>query len=414
MAWLCKSCKGPDKAPWRNWADKARCHKCGLLKAACRLRDVPKSGSPTNSVRQGRGGGSGGSGGKGSGLSAGQPAASDAGLKKELETTKRRLEDIEAKFLELGGVVAVPASATADDDSKVRTLRSEIAGLEKISGPLAEAALAAKKAELAAILLARREAKPLDSRVKDLERVVEAKRRAADKTAQHLEDLGDNLAQLLKDIEAAKQKDLQANQELATVEAEKAVILRRVADEAAAGTNLATPLQPKVVLQGLSSLFEQIQPAHCQHLGMSPEQAKAFMDMLAAMLQVPGPSSGAAAASGGMAAPGAQQHQPAQPVAVASQQLLPTPSLLAGGPQVAAVPSTAGGGGGGGAEEGEDPEDEEMGGDALADAFAAVGSATGPEAVAALMASLREQGVWVRKSRRRTVGGKPTPTIIKK
>jgi hypothetical protein len=289
---------------------------------------------------------------------------------------------MEAKLQELDGMVAEPASGTADDKSKVKTLRSEIAGLEKISGDLAVAALAAKKAELAAIVLARREAQPLDTRAKDIERVVEAKRKAADKQAQHVADLESKLSQLQKDLAAAKAKELQAKEELATAEADKAVILRRVADEAAADANLAPPVHPKVVLQGLSSLCGQVQPAHCQHLGMSPEQIKAVVDMLAAMLQGPGPSSGAAAAIGEMAVPGTPQRQPEQPMQVPPSQLPPPPELQPGVSLPAVVPTE---------------DDEEM----LDEDLAAIAPQAEAGELDALRARLKENGLWIRNTRRK-------------
>ena len=118
-AWLCKKCKGSDGGPWRSWPDKTRCHRCKLAKKDCHLRDAPKTGSPTKSLRQAQsGGGGGGGGGKGSGISAAQPAASEVALQKELEATKRRMADLESKVQELGGMVVDPAPRTADDGDR--------------------------------------------------------------------------------------------------------------------------------------------------------------------------------------------------------------------------------------------------------------------------------------------------------
>jgi hypothetical protein len=340
-AWLCKSCKGPDESPWRNWADKERCHKCKLIKKACYLRDAPK-GSPSKSVRHARGGGGGGSGGKGSGVSTAQSAVPDAALKKQLESAMLRVAGLESRVQELGGMSTDDTAHTADDDSKGKVLRSEISALEKISGDPAAAALSAKKDELAAFQLAKREAKPLDSRAKDVKRHVEAKRKAADKQSQHVANLEGQLAQMQLDLKAAKVKEGQSKEELAKAEAEKAVILQRVADEAAAGANLATPPQPKVVLQGLSNLFQQMQPAHCQHLGLSLDQVKAFMDMLASMLQVPRPAAGPPPAGIGAAAAGPQQLLPVQPAAAPPPQVVPVPAVPVGSLLLAAASPVGG------------------------------------------------------------------------
>ena len=55
-------------------------------------------------------------------------------------------------------------------------MRVEIAALEKITG--VEEALADKRAELLAIQVAKRESKPFDSRARDIEKVVEGKKKA--------------------------------------------------------------------------------------------------------------------------------------------------------------------------------------------------------------------------------------------
>ena len=36
--------KGPDGQPWRNWADKARCHKRKVVKGSCFLRKAAAGG----------------------------------------------------------------------------------------------------------------------------------------------------------------------------------------------------------------------------------------------------------------------------------------------------------------------------------------------------------------------------------
>ena len=325
-AWLCKRCKGPDQAPWRNWADKDRCHKCKLLKVACHLRDVPKSGSPTKSVRQGRGGGSGGSGGKGSGLSAAQSAASDGAAKRQIEELTRvakardaRLLALEAKLREVSGMDVDPPDVRDD----YKALRSEISHLEQATGPLAEAALADKRAELHARQVAAREAKPLDTRAKDIEKFVEVKKKAVAKQDLLVADIKAQLQQLTEDLAAAQAKDLQLREDLAKAEAEKVGILHRVAAEAAAEANVVGP-QPMVLMQGLASLERQVQLGHCAIAGVSAEQLQAVLAVLAAMLQGPVPAPHAAAAGSAGAAPTPAPSQQLQSVAG-----LPPPAPLA-------------------------------------------------------------------------------------
>lgn len=48
--WCCRTCKGADGQPWRNWGSKSACHKCKVLKGQCLKHVVPKSGSPTTRV----------------------------------------------------------------------------------------------------------------------------------------------------------------------------------------------------------------------------------------------------------------------------------------------------------------------------------------------------------------------------
>ena len=51
--WLCRKCVGPDGHPWRNGADKVRCHKFKVAKGSCFLRKAAAGGgSPTTSARQ--------------------------------------------------------------------------------------------------------------------------------------------------------------------------------------------------------------------------------------------------------------------------------------------------------------------------------------------------------------------------
>ena len=324
-AWLCKHCKGPDQTPWRNWADKERCHKCKLRKVACHLKDVPKSGSPTKSVRQGRGGGSGGSSGKGSGISAAQPAAPDAAAKKRIEEFTReakareaKLLALEAKLREAGGMEV----DTPDPRDDFKALRSEISHLEQATGPLAEAALAEKRALLLARQAAAREAKPLDTRAKDIERFVEVKKKAVAKQELHVADLKAKLQELEEDLAAAQAKDLQLREDLAKAEAEKVDILHRVAAEAAAEANVVGP-QPVVLMQGLASLEKQLQLGHCAVAGVSAEQLQAVLAAFAALLQGPGSAPHAAAAGSAGAA-----FAPAPPLQVQSTAALPSPAPL--------------------------------------------------------------------------------------
>ena len=222
-------------------------------------------------------------------------------------------------------------------EARAKVLRTEIAALVGITGSSAENALAEKRAELLAIQLARREAKPLDTRAKDIEKVVEGKRKAVDKQQQHVVDLKAKIVQLQEDLTAAQAKDLQLKEELAKVEAEKVDILRRVAEEAAVEANVGS-LQPKVLLQGLATLEQLLQPAHCQLSGLSVEQFKVVLGVFNTVLQgqVLAPVAAAAGSSGAAPAlpPLQQEQQQSQQLPA---QTGAAPVLQPGGPQTAGV-----------------------------------------------------------------------------
>ena len=119
------------------------------------------------------------------------------------------------------------------------------------------------------------------------------------------------MEQLQKELTEAEAKEQQIKDELAKIETEKVEVLRRLAEEAAVEAKVEMPLQPKLLLQGLSSLAGQMQQAHCQVSGLSPDQIKAVSDMLSGMLQgqLLVPPAAAAGASGAAQDPKRQQQQ---------------------------------------------------------------------------------------------------------
>ena len=89
------------------------------------------------------------------------------------------------------------------------------------------------RAQLLAIQVAKREAIPLDTRARDIERAVEGKRKAAEKQQQLIVDLKAKMEQLQDELVAAEEKEQHIKDDLAKLETEKVEILRRLADEAA-------------------------------------------------------------------------------------------------------------------------------------------------------------------------------------
>ena len=337
--WLCKSCKGPDRQPWRNWADKDRCHKCKLLKKACWLKDVPKSGSPTRSLRQSRGGAGGSGNGKGSGLSAAQAAAAEKAAARRIEELTRetkakdaKLQAMEAKLREASGGMEVDVAEVVDD---TKALRGEIAHLEHCTGPHAEAALAEKRALLQSKQAAAREAKPLDTRAKDIERFVDSKKRAVAKQEVLVADLQAKREQIEADLAAAQEKDRQLREDLAKAEAEKVDILHRMAAETAAGNGVAS--QPLVLKQGLVSLERQLQLGQCVVPGMSAEQIQAVLAVVGALLQGSAPASLPAAAGDASAALATLPAPASLPSQLAAAVPESTPLVASGGPAPANV-----------------------------------------------------------------------------
>ena len=205
--------------------------------------------------------------------------------------------------------------------------------MEKITG--VEEALADKRAELLAIQVAKRESKPLDSRARDIEQIVEGKKKAVERQQQLVADLRGNLVLLQEELAAAETKEQQVKDELAKVETEKADILRRLADEAAVEAKVELPLQPKVLMQGLASLAEQMQPAHWQASGLSQDQPKAALQVLATMLQGPLQVPPAVAVSSSGTVPAPQQVQQQQQGQQQSSQQQPALVPLPSGPQEA-------------------------------------------------------------------------------
>lgn len=324
----------------RNWGTNKSCHRCKVAKGGCFLRLAGAgSGSPSISVRQrGNLAVAGGAGAAKPAASFGQAGGAEK-EKAENARLQRRLQDLEAKVVELGGQAAGASAEQSGEDARAKVLRAEIAALEKITG--VETALGDKRAELLAIQVAKREAKPLDSRARDIEKVVEGKRKAVEKQQQLVADLKGNLVLLQEEIAAAVAKEQLVKDELAKVEAEKAGILRRLADEAAVEAKLELPLQPKVLMQGLASLAGQMVPAHWQDSGLTRDQLKAALHVLTSMCQEPLQVPLAAAAISSGTVPSPQQVQQQQQGQLQAPQQLPAPVPLPTGPQEAGGASAA-------------------------------------------------------------------------
>ncbi len=139
--------------PWRNWADKARCHKCRLPKGSCFMRPAGAGGgSPTVSLRQqGKPAAPSGPAAanppaqavQGKAAVAGGQAAAKAIAEVKLLTAK--VTEVEAKVASGGPVAVTTAPDKKEQDAFLSELRVNIAKLEGVCGG---ESLLASKAEL--------------------------------------------------------------------------------------------------------------------------------------------------------------------------------------------------------------------------------------------------------------------------
>jgi hypothetical protein len=350
--WLCRFCVGAGGRPLRNWSTNSECHRCKAPKGrAYKGPWVPAGGKQAATPAAAK---------RAAGAAGAAATQQRAGAgESEAERLRKRVKELEAKLAEGGGQVLVAADR-ADGGERAKTLRAELAALEKVTG--AEALIAAKRAELDGLLAARREAQPLDTRARDVERAIEAKKKAIERQEQATSELKEQAAEIAKVLAEAEAKQAQLRNDLARLETDKAEIFRRRAEEAAADAKQEVLVSPQLFHKGLGFLAGRVLPEHAQQTGLSQEQIQAVVQLLSRMVT-------------------AATQQPAeQPPPTVAEPIPPLeqPAAQEGAGSAAAAA--------------EDAEDEEM--DEAS--WAAIAPKANAEELAALKLRLREKGLVVK------------------
>lgn len=380
-AWLCRFCTGPDGSAWRNRSSNGACYKCKVGKGrACLRKAGGASGCPTVSARQQGKPASPGSGAAGG---TGGHASQRGKSVQQFDAENRRLRDeVAALKAAQGGADnnGKPAEPKVED-AELDTLRDHIKRLSGI--PECAEQLALKQALYDEKLAAKRAAKPVDTRIRDLEHKVSDTQKALEKKKARVADLRAQQEKVAKELEEAIAEEHKVAAKLGEFEAERVEAYSRRAREAAQAANVELPVPLQQVPGTIEGLWSRLQPDHFQQVGCPADKAKEVTAMvsqlLALALQLPAPAA-VPRPEGGAAA----QAQQAATAPAASGQTGMAPPAHSGAAAAAAKDT-------------EQDDDEEMDDEELA---SCVPNADQLE-LGALKARLREQGVWIRCSRPR-------------
>ncbi len=201
--WLCKSCKGRDDKPFRNFGHRAACHKCHVSKGSCFWKRVapgpPRSGT-TLAERQ---------------VLQQKIDEKYAQRIRQKDTELARLKERLRKQEEAtaGSVAASSAQEEPKDgtDDDAEQLKEHVKMLGKIPGT--EVVLAEKQALLEAALQRRRAAKPVRQQLRELQNKL-------DRREKNLEKRRDvDLPNLREAERAAKDAVAKAEEEIEEIEA---------------------------------------------------------------------------------------------------------------------------------------------------------------------------------------------------
>ena len=196
--WLCRFCKGRGDAPFVNHADKRACHRCGLPKGSCHLRDLPPA-SPSISAKAKAGAGGGG-----------QQRADDP----EKAALRLLVADLQGKIKSQEGKCGkddvdgdVDMEAGVVDEDKLRkqldTVSKDLAQFEHLVGPsertlLLISELRAEKEmlqkQLASTKPAGKQVQMLGNKIAQASRAVERQRAAIKIKEAQVEKLNEELA----------------------------------------------------------------------------------------------------------------------------------------------------------------------------------------------------------------------------
>jgi hypothetical protein len=189
------------------------------------------------------------------------PVKPSADIKKELDDldlqTGDTVEDLrKAKRAEFAQAVQ------KDEDAEMAQLRCDLAALEKMSG--VEQVHAAKQGRLDQLVEARRVAKPIGTRIKEVEEWVDRRAKALDKAKVMVADLAQQLVDLqAKHDEAAAEEGKRA-EALREAETERAALYAKQAAEAGTGAGPASEpgaLSPEVVAAS-KAVVDQLKAAN--------------------------------------------------------------------------------------------------------------------------------------------------------
>ncbi len=281
---------------------------------------------------------------------------------------------------------------TKAEDAEIATLRDQIKKLEGI--PECSAILADKQALLADKVAAKRAAKPVDTRIRELEALVASTTRSLELKRGRVAELKAQAEEVAKLLADAVEDEQRTATKLAEVEADKVAAYSRRTREAAEAAQVELPIP----LQQLDAVWGRLQPDHFHMVGCPQEKAPEVKAMLSKLLAIALQPGGARNQSGPSQPNGPQQAEAGAGMAADTGP----PKGVVAAPGAIAAPS--------GHDEIEDPDgDEEMGDDAIA----ALVPTADAEALAAFKGRMREQGLWIRTARRRTTKAKPAGLVKK-
>ncbi len=253
-----------------NWGDRRRCRSCKRdAPFSVRKRQIEQGGGGGKSSKSGAGNGGGGGkskptnggggggaagpGGKGPNASHGAPArasgrsyadaarearssdkfaAKVAELERSNERLLRQLADLRSK----GGGTDGDAEMEDDADDheredRIKTLTANLRAVAAVYGE-ASAEHRACKEELEGLLRARREERPLQVQLQNVDRRIERQKQKADRLEEQVTDLREKAAALREELENTEKGLAEARAGLADLEDERKAVLLREAQAA--------------------------------------------------------------------------------------------------------------------------------------------------------------------------------------
>jgi hypothetical protein len=274
----------------RNWSTNKFCHRCQKPKAEVFLRCFEPAGGDAAVAPKS----------KGSELER---------LKAQVDKEAKAKRALEAELKKVRGELSSAKGGGSSDaaseepagmaSAEIDLLREHIKVLSGIPG--AEGLVATKQAQLDKLVHARSEAKPVGVRIKNLEGVLDRKRKVRERLDVERGDLQKKLAAAQEKVTENVKAIQTVDDEIKGLEAQRAALYQARVEEASAAARLSTGTSPEVGGNALAAFLGGLPSEILLQAGTTKEQVDGVLGKLSVLLELGRRHVGEAAAASGAA-----------------------------------------------------------------------------------------------------------------